>query len=125
MLDTARSPNVLSLARVAGSGAVLGAPAARRIGADCQGDAMPAAQVLPAVDGSRSADDSGVPLQRRDRLIDPREEGRALTTLILKTCRPVRVVGLAGSLGEAETQIRADHAHAALVEIQMPVTLGL
>src|SRR5437879_10920969 len=71
MLDTARSPNVLSPARVAGSGAVLGTPAARRIGADCQGDAMPAAQVLPAVDGSRSADDSGVPRQRRVVLIDP------------------------------------------------------
>jgi len=72
-----------------------------------------------------SADDSGVPLPRRVVLIDPREERRAITNLIIKNCRPITVVGLAGSLGEAETQIRAEHAHAALVEIQMPVTQGL
>jgi two-component system chemotaxis response regulator CheY len=58
-------------------------------------------------------------------LIDPREERRAITNLIIKQCQPLTVVGLAGSLGEAETQIRAEHAHAALMEIQMPVTEGL
>ncbi len=35
------------------------------------------------------------------------------------------VVGLAGSLSEAETQIQAKDADVALVEIQMPVTEGL
>jgi len=58
-------------------------------------------------------------------LIDPREERRAITNLIIKKCRPLTVVGLAGNLDEAETQIRAERAHAALVEIQMPVTQGL
>jgi two-component system response regulator CitB len=86
---------------------------------------MPPAQVLPATEGSACADDSGVPLPRRVVLIDPREERRAITNLIIKQCRPLTVVGLAASLGEAETQIRAEHAHAALVEIQMPVTQGL
>jgi DNA-binding NarL/FixJ family response regulator len=86
---------------------------------------MATAQVLPAVKGSTWADDSRGPPPRRVVLVDPREERRAITNLIIKQCPPLTVVGLAGTLGEAETQIRAEHADAALVEIQMPVTQGL
>jgi DNA-binding NarL/FixJ family response regulator len=86
---------------------------------------MSTAQVLPAVEGSTSADDLSAPPPRRVVLIDPREDRRAITNLIVGQCPPLTVVGLAGSLGEAQTQIRAEHAHAALVEIQMPVTEGL
>ena len=86
---------------------------------------MPTAQVLPAVEGSTWADDAGPPLPRRVVLIDPREERRAITNLIIEQCQPLTVVGLAGSLGEADERIRAEHADAAVVEIQMPVTKGL
>jgi DNA-binding NarL/FixJ family response regulator len=58
-------------------------------------------------------------------VIDPREERRAITNLYVERCRPLTVVGSAGNLGEAQTQIRTEHADVALVEIQMPVTEGL
>ena len=58
-------------------------------------------------------------------LIDPREERRAVTKLLVERCLALTVVGLAGSFDEAETQIRAEQADVALVEIQMPVTQGL
>lgn len=69
--------------------------------------------------------DSDLQTIRRVVLIDPREERRAITNLIIEKCEPLTVVGLAATLGEAETQIRAEHADVALVEIQMPVTQGL
>jgi two-component system response regulator YesN len=58
-------------------------------------------------------------------LIDPREERRAITSLLVERSPWLTVVGLAGSLREAESQVRAEHADIALVEIQMPVTEGL
>jgi DNA-binding NarL/FixJ family response regulator len=58
-------------------------------------------------------------------LVDPRQERRAVTSLLVERCQPLTVVGLAGSLAEAEAQIRAEQADIALVEIQMPVTEGL
>ena len=74
---------------------------------------------------SAGAGDAGGQPQRPVVVIDPREERRAITHLIVKQCQLLTVVGLAGSLSEAETQIRAEHADAALVEIQMTVTEGL
>lgn len=62
---------------------------------------------------------------RRVVLIDPRQERRAITGQLIEGCPRLTVVGLTGSLGEAETQIRAEHADVALVEIQMPVAQGL
>jgi DNA-binding NarL/FixJ family response regulator len=58
-------------------------------------------------------------------VVDPRLERRALTSLFVERCGPLTVVGLAAGLEEAETQIRAEHADVALVEIQMPVAEGL
>ncbi len=46
-------------------------------------------------------------------------------SMLVDRCPSLTVVGLAGSLSEAETQIRAEQADVALVEIQMPVTDGL
>ena len=86
---------------------------------------MATTQVVPAAAESASTGNVHEQLPRRVVLIDPRHERRAITNLIVQQCRPLTVVGLAGSLGEAESQIRAEHAHAALVEIQMPVTQGL
>jgi DNA-binding NarL/FixJ family response regulator len=58
-------------------------------------------------------------------LLDPREERRAVTSLYVERSPLLAVVGLAGSLGEAEVQIRAEPADVVLVEIQMPVAQGL
>jgi DNA-binding NarL/FixJ family response regulator len=58
-------------------------------------------------------------------LIDPREERRTLTMRLVDHSPGLTVVGVAGNIGDAAMQIRAEHADAALVEIQMPVTLGL
>ena len=58
-------------------------------------------------------------------LIDPREERRAITSLLVERCPSLTVVGSAGTLAEAEAQIRAEQADIALLEIQMPVTEGL
>ncbi|MEY2432438.1 MAG: two-component system, NarL family, invasion response regulator UvrY [Acidimicrobiaceae bacterium] len=58
-------------------------------------------------------------------IIDPREERRAITNLYVERCGLLTVVGSAGNLGDAQTQIRTERADVALVEIQMPVTQGL
>ena len=62
---------------------------------------------------------------RRVVLIDPREERRAITSLLVGRCPTLTVVGLAGDLAEAEPQILAERADLALLEIQLPVTEGL
>ena len=62
---------------------------------------------------------------RRIVLIDPRPERRAITCLLVERCAALTVVGQAAGLDEAEAQVRAELADAALVEIQMPVALGL
>lgn len=71
------------------------------------------------------ADDRRLPPIRRVVLIDPREERRAITNRLVTLSSALTVVGLAGSLDEAEAQIDAEHADVALLEIQMPVTQGL
>lgn len=72
-----------------------------------------------------SPDDSQAQPARRIVLIDPRSERGAVTRLLIRGCPTLAVVGLAADLGAAAVQIRAEHADAALVEIQMPVTEGL
>lgn len=69
--------------------------------------------------------DPNAPPPRRVVLIDPREERRALMNMVVDRCPGLIVVGLAGSLAEAEGQIRTEGAEVALVEIQMPVADGL
>jgi len=82
---------------------------------------------LLAPTASRSTSPTGSCLEsvRRVVLIDPRPERRAITSLVVERCGALTVVGLAESLGEAESQILAARADVALVEIQMPVALGL
>jgi two-component system response regulator GlrR len=58
-------------------------------------------------------------------IIDPREERRAITSLLVGRCPLLSVVGMAGDLVEAESQILAEQADVALLEIQLPVTEGL
>lgn len=58
-------------------------------------------------------------------LIDPREERRAIMSLLVDLSPVLSVVGLAGTLDEAETLIRSEQADIAVVEIQMPVEQGL
>jgi len=70
-------------------------------------------------------DDPHAHAPRRIVLIDPRSERRGVTRLLIGGCPALTVVGLAADLGTAAVQIRAEHADAALVEIQMPVTEGL
>lgn len=69
--------------------------------------------------------DSGLPPIQRVVLVDPRQERRAITSLLVERCPQLSAVGLAGSLAEAETRIRAEQADIAIVEIQLPVTEGL
>jgi DNA-binding NarL/FixJ family response regulator len=69
--------------------------------------------------------ESGPGPVRRVVIIDPRPERRTLTSWLVSQRAALTVVGEAGSLGEAEAQIRDEHADVALVEIQMPVAQGL
>lgn len=78
----------------------------------------------PAGEDSPPYDPSVLPAHRVV-VVDPRPERRAITSLFVERCKPLTVVGLAGGLDEAETQIRAEQAGIAVVEIQMPVTEGL
>ena len=68
---------------------------------------------------------SGLSSIHRVVLVDPRPERRAITGLLVERCPQLRAVGLAGSLAEAETRIRAEQADVAVVEIQLPVAEGL
>jgi DNA-binding NarL/FixJ family response regulator len=72
--------------------------------------------------GSQHADQQSF---RKVVLIDPREERRAITSLLVERSPLLTVVGSAGTLAEAGTRIRTERADVALVEIQMPVTEGL
>ena len=86
----------------------------------------PSTLLAPSVEPSGAdSGDSDVQPICRVVLLDPRPERRAITGRLVERCSPLSVVGLAGSLGEAETQIAAERADVALVEIQMPVTQGL
>jgi DNA-binding NarL/FixJ family response regulator len=58
-------------------------------------------------------------------LVDPREARRAIMHYFIDQCPVLTVVGLAADLDEAVTQIRAEQADVALVEIQMPLAEGL
>jgi DNA-binding NarL/FixJ family response regulator len=58
-------------------------------------------------------------------LIDPRPERRAILALLVERSPRLTVVGLAGTLAEAEAQIRTERADVAILEIQMPVEQGL
>jgi DNA-binding NarL/FixJ family response regulator len=58
-------------------------------------------------------------------LIDPREERRAIMSLLVELSPVLSVVGLAGTLDEAETLIRSEQADTAVIEIQMPIEQGL
>ena len=58
-------------------------------------------------------------------LIDGREERRAITDRLVERCEALTVVGLAGTLVEAEALIRSEDADVALLEIQMPVAHGI
>jgi DNA-binding NarL/FixJ family response regulator len=62
---------------------------------------------------------------RRIVLIDPRPERRAITSMFVERSAALTVVGLAAGFADAEALIRAEHADAAVVEIQMPVAEGL
>ncbi|GAC1361689.1 MAG: hypothetical protein NVSMB32_00990 [Actinomycetota bacterium] len=76
-------------------------------------------QTPPAVPGA------GLGPIRRVVLIDSRPERRAIMSLFVERCPILSVVGSADDLAEAERQIRAERADVALVEIQLPLALGL
>jgi DNA-binding NarL/FixJ family response regulator len=69
-------------------------------------------------------EDAALPV-RRVVVIDPREERRAITSLLLERSPRLEVVGSASNLAEARPSIREGHADVALVEIKMPVVDGL
>jgi DNA-binding NarL/FixJ family response regulator len=58
-------------------------------------------------------------------LLDPRDERRAITALLVDRSTLLSVVGSVGTLAEAETRIRTGQAEVVLMEIQMPVAEGL
>jgi DNA-binding NarL/FixJ family response regulator len=58
-------------------------------------------------------------------VLDPRQERRTITSLLVRRSPRLDVVGVAGNLAEARPLIRDEHADVALVEIQMPVDDGL
>jgi DNA-binding NarL/FixJ family response regulator len=86
---------------------------------------MTSALVAPTAAAPTPADGSDPDPVFRVVLIDPREERRAVTNVLVERCPTLTVVGLAAGLDEAESQIRLEHADLALVEIQMPVAEGL
>lgn len=69
--------------------------------------------------------DPAAPPAHRVVLIDPREERRALMSMVVDRCPSLMVVGVAAGLNDAEQQIRTERADVALVEIQMPAAEGL
>jgi len=79
---------------------------------------------LPSLDTPHPTDAFLQPV-RRVVLIDPRPERRAITSLVVERCAGLTVVGLAAGLGDADSQIRAEHADVAVLEIQLPVAEGL
>jgi DNA-binding NarL/FixJ family response regulator len=83
--------------------------------------------VLPSIkDGTRrGSEDTKLASASRVVLIDPRPDRRAVMNFLVGRSPALTVVGLAGSLEEAERQIRDEHADVAVVEIQMPVPEGL
>lgn len=83
--------------------------------------------VLPSMkDGARrGSEDTKLASASRVVLIDPRPDRRAVMNFLVGRSPALTVVGLAGSLEEAERQIRDEHADVAVVEIQMPVPEGL
>lgn len=85
------------------------------------------AQVAVPVAGQLAAQltSPGLPIIGRVVLIDPREERRAIMAMLVELSPVLSVVGLAGTLDEAETLIRCELADTAVVEIQMPVEHGL
>jgi len=78
----------------------------------------------PAPAEATPTEDAGLPV-RKVVLIDPREERRAITSRLIDRCPDLEVVGLAGDLLEAQTQIEAAGADVAILEIQLPVSEGL
>ncbi|MDQ1370270.1 MAG: two-component system, NarL family, response regulator DesR [Acidimicrobiaceae bacterium] len=83
--------------------------------------------VLPSIkDGTRrGSEDTKLASASRVVLIDPRPDRRAVMNFLVGRSPALTVVGLAGSLEEAERHIRDEHADVAVVEIQMPVPEGL
>jgi len=87
--------------------------------------ALVAKQGSDKSDKTVHTDDVAGQAVRRVVLIDPRQERRSVMNFLVERSRRLAVVGLAGTLDEAETQIRAEQADIAVVEIQMPVAEGL
>ena len=88
--------------------------------------APPSALLTPTPSLSQpQAGDSDLTPVRRVVLIDSRQERRAITSGLVERCALLHVVGLTGTLSEAESQIRGAQADVAIVEIQLPVTQGL
>jgi DNA-binding NarL/FixJ family response regulator len=65
------------------------------------------------------------PAVRHVVLLDPRDERRAITALLVDRSPLLSVVGSVGTLAEAGTRIRTGQAEVVLMEIQMPVAAGL
>ena len=87
--------------------------------------APPSDLTPPEVSTPAPEEDSSPPPGHRVVLIDPRQDRRALMRQLLEQSADLKIVGMAASLAEAETQIRTEKATVAVVEIQMPVEDGL
>ena len=88
---------------------------------------VPATNALPASPTTETVGPGHhpTPATRRVVLIDPRPERRAITRVLVDRSDVLTVVGVAVDRAEAESQIQAEQADVALVEIQMPVPEGL
>lgn len=81
--------------------------------------------LLASVRDSAAQGDAVAQPVRRIVLIDPRPERRAITSMFVERSSALTVVGLATGFADAEALISAEHADAAVIEIQMPVAEGL